>query len=121
MISEQPKNYSEIDYWYKMNSKIKANLDKISYRYDLSYLQFSFLLNISENNCTTPTEITDKLLVNRTSVSRVLKILQKKNLVTKNYGKNADQRIIEIQVTESGIEKVNKLKKELNRLAPTIF
>lgn len=120
-MNEQPKNYNEIDDWYKKNSQIKARLDKISYQYDLSYLQFSFLLNISENNCITPTEITENLLINRASVSRILKILQKKNLITKSYGKNTDQRIIEIKITETGIEIVNNIKKELNQLAPTIF
>ena len=104
---------SILEKWFVRQVKIINQLNKCTNKYGLSFLQFDILNHISNSNELSSTELSVMLEMPKTSVSRVLKALQEKNLIVKVYGSFNDSRKIDIKITEDG-------EKVLSELGPLI-
>lgn len=107
------KRTSVIDNWFIKQTKMFNKLDKCASKYGLSFLQFDILLHISEDEYSSPTEIAQTLELSKTSVSRVLKALQRKNLIIKQHDAFDDNRRIDVKITSAGQLIVEELSTEI--------
>lgn len=112
------ENYKKIELWY-VNSLRKMNeLEKRTYKQNVSFAQYTIMLSILEDTrkYSSPSEIAERVSMAKSSISRALKSLQKKGFISKSYGETEDQRKVEIRVTNEGKNIVNRIKKEFNEL-----
>jgi len=75
----------------------------------LKITQFSMLVNISRNPAITVSELAKLLVMDQTTTSRNLQVLEKSGYIRLEPGA-ADQRIKRIQITEKGMSKMNEAK-----------
>ncbi len=86
-------------------------------QYGVSFNELEILNVIFLKKSMTPAEISDALYIERAIVSRKLKILVDKNLVT--YKPNAlDRRMVDIEITKEGKKLTKLLLKTINN-SPT--
>lgn len=68
--------------------------------------QFTVLFTIATNSAATVSELADKLIMDRTTMTRNLQALQKQGLIESTPGK--DQRTKVIKLTEEGVTTLEK-------------
>ncbi|MGR3741469.1 transcriptional regulator, SarA/Rot family [Companilactobacillus sp. DQM5] len=112
MVNVMTENMT-LDSWYIQQSQLMNKLDRIASKYGLSFLQYKILLQIECYKSSSPTDIAKGLKLSRTSVSRSLKGLQKKEMIGRIYGNSDDQRKVEIRVTPSAKKIIEKLSNDL--------
>ena len=74
--------------------------------------QFNLMNVIKDKPMSTSTNLADEFGVKKSSITSIVRRLVDKNLVTRVYNKS-DRRIIHIELTEKGIEVLEKYKKKL--------
>ncbi|GKQ42476.1 hypothetical protein RD055328_03990 [Companilactobacillus sp. RD055328] len=106
-------NMKSLDNWFIKQSKMLNKLDKLANEYKISFLQYNVLLHIKQRGSISPTEIAEAIETSKASISRILRVLQKKGLVDRSYGSTQDRRKIMVSITEEAEIIIEKLTKKI--------
>lgn len=89
---------------------IKGDLNKYiaSLNLGVTAEQFSVLDTIGRNNTVCQQEIADILFKDKSNVKRIIEILEKKELITKEVGRKNNRLVNFVSITESGKKLLEK-------------
>ncbi|WP_244088003.1 MarR family winged helix-turn-helix transcriptional regulator [Companilactobacillus sp. RD055328] len=96
-------------------------MSKPTNKYGLGFMQYCMLVSINENEYETPSELANELQVAISSVSRSLKVLHKKSLISRLSSEFNDTRKIKVEITEHGKELLKKVDSEIDKSIDEIF
>ena len=99
------KPQDSIDYqiktaWYN----IFKMYTQLASRYDTTQAMGHVLINIDENEGTSPAKIAPLIGIEQTSLSRLLRSMEKKGFIYRK-GDQVDKRVVKLFLTEKGLEK----------------
>lgn len=86
----------------RLSRILQGRLEGILAEHGITRLMWCVLIGVGEENVRTPSDLADYVGVTRPTMSRLLRVLEKKGYLIRSPGNGRDGRAVEIELSEEG-------------------
>lgn len=113
----QYKLHQRLGYRVSRLSRIlQGRLEEILAEHGLTRLMWCVMIGVGEEDVRTPSDLADYVGVTRPTMSRLLRVLEKKGYLQRQPGSGPDGRAVEIELTGDGMRIVRNTRGPVNAM-----